>query len=153
MGSWIYARACRRHGDDIVAMLSLETIGYYAESRRARHAPFPLNYLSPWRPDFLAVLGNLRSRELVTQVVGAFEEAGEIRCKGAALPGFLPGVRSSDQWSFWKERYPGVMLTDTAWLRYRHYHRPSDTPEKLDLLRLAHVTAGVAHALDWLAAE
>ncbi|HMI86864.1 MAG TPA: M28 family peptidase [Polyangiaceae bacterium] len=151
MGSWVYARACRRRGDNIVAMLSLETIGYYADSHLAPHAPFPLNYVSPWRSDFLAVFGNLRSRDLVAQVVGAFDEAGEVRCKGVALPGVLPGVRSSDQWSFWKEGYLAAMLTDTAWLRYRHYHRPSDTPEKLDYLRMAQVTAGVTHALDLLA--
>ena len=149
MGSWVYARACRHRNDDIVAMLSLETIGCYAD----RHAPFPLNYAAPWRSDFLAVLGNLKSRELVARVVEAFDEAGEVRCKGAALPGVLPGVRSSDQWSFWKEGYLGVMLTDTAWLRNRHYHRPTDTPEKLDFSRLSLVTLGVEHALHRLAIE
>jgi len=151
MGSWVYARACRRHGDDIAGMLSLETLGYYADSHRPKHAPFPLRHASPWRADFVAVAGNLGSRELVLQVVSAFDEAAEIRCVGAALPGFLPGVRSSDQWSFWKEGYPAIMLTDTAWLRYRHYHRPSDTPDKLDFPRLAKVTSSVAHALDRLA--
>ena len=150
MGSWVHARACRRRGDAIVGMLSLETLGYYADSHRAEHAPFPLNYGSPWRPDFLAVIGNLRSRALVAQVAGAFDEDGEIRCKSVALPGVLPGVRSSDQWSFWKEGYRAAMLTDTAWLRYRHYHRPSDTPEKLDFPRLAQVTSGVTRALDRL---
>ena len=151
MGSWVYARACRRHGDAIAGMLSLETLGYYAESHRPKHAPFPLSHASPWRADFLAVLGNLGSRELVAQVVAAFGETAKIRCVGAALPGFLPGVRSSDQWSFWKEGYPAIMLTDTAWLRYRHYHRPSDTSDKLDFPRLCKVTSSVAHALDRLA--
>ena len=28
MGSLVYARECRRRGDDVVAMLSLETVGY-----------------------------------------------------------------------------------------------------------------------------
>jgi hypothetical protein len=152
MGSWVYARACRRRDDDVVAMLSLETIGCFADSFHAPHGPFPLNYFSPWRQDFLAVLGNLRSRELVDQIVSAFDEAGEIRCKGVALPGVLPGVRSSDQWSFWQEGYRAAMLTDTAWLRNRHYHRPSDTPEKLDFLQLALVVSGVTYALDRLAA-
>ena len=151
MGSWIYARACRRHGDAIAGMLSLETLGYYADSHHPEHAPFPLRHASPWRPDFLAVLGNLSSRELVAQVVSAFEETANIRCVGAALPGILPGVRSSDHWSFWKEGYRAVMLTDTAWLRYRHYHRPSDTPDKLDFRRLTKVISSVAHALDRLA--
>src|SRR5688572_14414921 len=67
MGSWVYARACRRRGDAITAMLSLEMLGCYAEGHRAPHAPFPLNYVSPWRADFLAVVGDLSSRELVAQ--------------------------------------------------------------------------------------
>ncbi len=150
MGSWVYARACRRRGDDIVAMLSLETIGCFGDSHHAPHAPFPLSY-APWHQDFLAVFGNLRSRELVRQIVSAFDEAGEIRCKGVSLPGVLPGVRSSDQWSFWKEGYRAAMLTDTAWLRNRHYHRPTDTPEKLDFLRLALAVSSVNYALDRLA--
>jgi hypothetical protein len=43
------------------------------------------------------------------------------------------------------------MVTDTAWLRYRHYHRPSDTPDKLDFPRLAKVARSVTRALDRLA--
>jgi hypothetical protein len=151
MGSWVYARACRRRCDAVVGMLSLETIGYYAHSRVAEHAPFPLNYVSPWRPDFLAVFGNLSSRHIVAEVVRSFEQQAQVRCKGVVLPGVLPGVRSSDQWSFWKEGYRGVMLTDTAFLRYRHYHRPTDTPDKLDFERLAQVTAGAMDATHRLA--
>jgi Zn-dependent M28 family amino/carboxypeptidase len=151
MGSWVYARACRRRGDAVVGMLSLEMLGCYDDSHRPEHAPFPFNYASPWRADFLAVVGDLASRELVTRIADVFERAGQVRCIGAALPGFLPGVRSSDHWSFWKEGYRAAMLTDTAWLRYRHYHRPSDTPDKLDYGRLGKVTSVVARALDQLA--
>ena len=35
------------------------------------------------------------------------------------------------------------MLTDTAPFRYPHYHKPSDTPDKVDYLRLARITKGV----------
>ena len=35
------------------------------------------------------------------------------------------------------------MVTDTALLRYPHYHRPTDTPDKLDYERLARVTTGL----------
>jgi Zn-dependent M28 family amino/carboxypeptidase len=151
MGSWVYARRCRLEREDIVAMLSLETIGYYADGHRAAQAPFPLDHFSPWRPDFLAVVGNLRSRELVTRVTEALRQDGSFRCGGVSLPGMLPGVKSSDQWSFWKEGYPAVMLTDTAWLRYRHYHRPSDTVDKLDFARLSQVTRAITGAVELLA--
>jgi hypothetical protein len=35
------------------------------------------------------------------------------------------------------------MVTDTAFLRYPHYHLPSDTPDKLDYERLARVVTGL----------
>jgi len=28
------------------------------------------------------------------------------------LPGWLTGIGWSDQWSFWKEDYPAIMITD-----------------------------------------
>lgn len=43
--------------------------------------------------------------------------------------------------------YPAVMVTDTAFYRYPHYHLPSDTPEKLDYERMARVTLGLAAML------
>ena len=45
------------------------------------------------------------------------------------------------------------MITDTAFNRYPHYHRPSDTPEKLDYLRMARVTLGLAALIKELANE
>ncbi len=36
------------------------------------------------------------------------------------------------------------MVTDSANFRYRHYHRPTDTPEKLDFIKLAHVVEGIS---------
>jgi hypothetical protein len=43
------------------------------------------------------------------------------------------------------------MVTDTAIFRYAHYHRPSDTPDKVDLDRLARVTEGLGHVVAALA--
>ena len=49
----------------------------------------------------------------------------------------------SDHWSFWQQGYPGLMVTDTAPFRYRHYHEPTDTPDKVDYDRAARVVAGM----------
>jgi hypothetical protein len=35
------------------------------------------------------------------------------------------------------------MVTDTAIFRYPHYHEPTDTPEKVDVERLARITKGM----------
>ena len=58
----------------------------------------------------------------------------------------MPGVSWSDQLCFWRERYAGVMVTDTAFYRYRYYHTALDTPEKVDCARLARLTEGLAAA-------
>ncbi|TMI15400.1 MAG: M28 family peptidase, partial [Betaproteobacteria bacterium] len=65
----------------------------------------------------------------------------------------IPGVSWSDHWAFRKHGYPAIMVTDTAFYRYPHYHLPSDTPEKLDYERMARVTLGLAAMLRELADE
>ena len=67
--------------------------------------------------------------------------------EAAALPWWVHGVALSDQSSFWRQGYPGVMVTDTAYLRNPHYHTHRDTPETLDYPRFARATLGLAGAL------
>jgi len=45
------------------------------------------------------------------------------------------------------------MVTDTAFYRYRHYHAPTDTPDKLAYPELANVTLGLFRAFAVLASE
>ena len=66
-------------------------------------------------------------------------------------PAIVPGVSWSDQRSFWQAGYPALMVTDTAFYRYPHYHCPTDTPEKLDFASMTRVTAGLAKAVAALA--
>lgn len=47
--------------------------------------------------------------------------------------------------------YAGVMATDTAFYRYPHYHLPSDTPEKIDYLKMQRVALGLADTISALA--
>jgi hypothetical protein len=62
-------------------------------------------------------------------------------------------VAWSDHLSFWRQGYPALMVTDTAFYRYAHYHSPTDTPDQLDYTRLAQVTEGLAAAILLLADE
>jgi hypothetical protein len=39
------------------------------------------------------------------------------------------------------------MVTDTALFRYRHYHEPTDTPDKLDYDRFALVVSGLKNVI------
>jgi len=143
MGSVIYARHCSNRGERIVAMLSLETIGYYSDEKGSQHYPFPFGLFYPSIGNFIAFVGNTASARLVCDVVASFRRHTKYPSEGGALPGFIPGIGFSDQWAFWQEGYPAVMVTDTALFRYPYYHAPGDTPEKVQYDPLARVVAGL----------
>ncbi|HEV8677037.1 MAG TPA: M28 family peptidase [Methylomirabilota bacterium] len=143
MGSWVYAKALRQRGDRVVTMLSLETIGYYSDQPGTQLYPPPLTRFYPSTGNFIAFVGNYRSRAQVREALAAFRRHARFPSEGAAIPNVLPGVGWSDHWAFWQVGYPGVMVTDTAPYRYRWYHTPQDTPEKIDYERMARVVAGL----------
>jgi Peptidase family M28 len=147
MGSVRYAKRSRERGERIVAMLSLESIGYFSSEAKSQHYPPPLGMFYPSRGDFLGFVGNTSSRELVRTTIASFREHGRIASEGAALPALLPGVGWSDQWAFWQEGYPAIMVTDTAPFRNPGYHQASDTPEKLDYERLTRVVEGLERVI------
>jgi len=143
MGSAVYARRCHQRGERIVAMLSLETIGYYSDARHSQHYPFPLGLVYPWQGNFIAFVANTDSADLVRQCIRVFRSEVQFPSEGAALPSGLPGIGSSDHWAFWQEGYSAVMITDTAPFRYPHYHTTQDTPDKIDFDRMARVNEGI----------
>jgi Zn-dependent M28 family amino/carboxypeptidase len=147
MGSRVYANRCRSRKENIVAMLSLETIGYYTDAPNTQNYPPPLSAVYPSQGDFIAFVGNVGSRSLVRRCVRVFREKAAFPSQGAALPSGLQGVGWSDHESFWEAGYDGVMVTDTAPFRYPHYHAGEDTPDKLDYDRCARAVAGVAEVV------
>jgi Peptidase family M28 len=153
MGSRRYARRSRARGENIVAMLSVETVGYYSDREGSQRYPFPLGFFYPARGDFLAFVSNLGSRALMHEAIMAFRRRAEFPSEGVAAPAFIPGVDWSDHASFWEQGYPALMLTDTAPYRYPWYHSAQDTPDKVDYARLARVVRGLRGMLAELAAE
>jgi len=151
MGSLAYAARAAAAGDKIGAMLSLEMLGYYRDEPGSQHYPPPLSWFYPDRGDFIGFVGDIGSRALVRRAIGAFRESASFPSQGVAAPAAIPGVTWSDHWSFRQHHYPAIMVTDTAFYRYPHYHLPSDTAEKLDYLRMARVTLGLAAVIKELA--
>jgi hypothetical protein len=143
MGSLVYAKGCRQRGEKIVAMLSLETIGYYTDERGSQNYPFPFSLFYPSTGNFIGFVGNTLSAGLVRDVVTSFRQHAKFPSEGGALPGAVPGIGFSDQWAFWQEGYQGVMVTDTAPFRYPYYHTREDTPDKVQYDHLARVVAGL----------
>ena len=148
MGSDVYARHVARRKENIIAMYSLETIGYFRDDAGSQHYPPPFSFFYPNQGNFIAFVGNLRSRSLVTRSLSAFRAHATFPSEGIAAPAFIPGVNWSDHRSFWKQGYPAVMITDTALYRYPYYHMPQDTPDKVDYDRMVYVVQGLEKMLE-----
>ena len=153
MGSYQYAKRAHDRGEKIVAMLSLESIGYYDPRPNSQQYPPPLSAIYPSTGDFIAFAGNLKSRALIKRCVASFRRHTDFPVESAALPEIIQEIGWSDQWSFWQFGYPAFMVTDTALFRNPHYHSGSDTPETLDYVRMARVTEGLVGVTLDLASE
>jgi Zn-dependent M28 family amino/carboxypeptidase len=147
MGSLVYAKESRKREENILAMICLETIGYYRNEPKTQKYPFPLSFFYPDTGNFIAAVGNLKSKPLVKTFARSFMEQSDFPVECAAPFGFITGVDWSDHWSFWKMGYQAIMLTDTALFRYPYYHSMHDTHDKLDYESLARVTHGIYSAL------
>lgn len=135
-GSSALAAHARENGWEIEGVVVLESVAYAGDAV-AQTAPAGIPVEVPAAGDFIAVVGNEASRELVQ----GFEEAiGRYGLRLPALsltvPGngeLLPDTRRSDHAPFWDTGYRAIMVTDTTNFRSPHYHQPDDTLETLNL--------------------
>lgn len=143
MGSYDYARLCRRNGDK-VRMMVLEMLGFFKHEENTQHYPFPFSLMYPTTGNFLGFVGNYRSRQLVHDSIRSFRKHARFPSDGVAAPDMFKDIGRSDHWGFWQFGYPAIMITDTANFRNPHYHTALDTIETLDYSSMGRVIAGLA---------
>jgi hypothetical protein len=147
MGSRVYAKRSRQRAENIILMLSLETIGYYSDEPGTQSYVFPLHFFYPSTGNFIALVSNVENGPLVRHLIKSFRQHASFPSEGGALWGWLPGVGWSDHWAFWKEGFPAVMVTDTALFRDPTYHTSNDTPKNIHYEHFARVVLGLQRTL------
>lgn len=150
MGSGWHARALKAEGRAVAGMLSLEMLGVYSDAAGSQRYPAGLGLFYPDRADFIGLVSNLSSRRFLKRLVAGFKTPKGTRHIAASLPEFISDIRRSDHACYWEQGFPAVLVTDTSFLRYPHYHQMTDTPEKLDYERMADVVDGLEAALEAL---
>ena len=148
MGSRVYARKAKAEGERLDGMICLEMVGYTCHEPGCQHYPFPLMFRNyPKTGDYIGIVGNYRSRKFTSAIFKAFQKNEALPAIKLTIPwsGYLlPTVRLSDHASFWDRGYKAVMVTDTAFYRNPHYHRRSDTMDKLDFSFMARLVKSLA---------
>ena len=159
MGSRVHAQSCRKNGDNIQAMICLESLGYYTDKPGSQELPtlygMPEETLAftrsrgidPTIGNYIAVVGDEQSASFLARFDEAFS-----RHPIPTLPLVMPEMRFSDHLCYWDEGYPAIMLTDTALFRNPNYHKHTDTVETLDFQAMASITENLVSAIKKLTA-
>jgi Zn-dependent M28 family amino/carboxypeptidase len=132
-------------------MISLEMLGYKSDAPNSQRLPPVLAGLYPRVGNFIGVVGNSPSRELLELFACGMKTTSELPVETFVAPDngeLIPETRLSDHAPFWDAGYRALMVTDTSFFRNPHYHQPTDTLETIDLPFLTKVTKAVARGME-----
>lgn len=120
----------------VLGMVSLDMIGYYTDEPESQKSPIPPrgNFQPPTVGNFLGLGGILAHRWWSTALLRAMNES-EPKLPTYALdflPIAPPDLLRSDHAPFLAAGQPAVILSTTAEMRYAHYHRPTDTIDRIE---------------------
>ncbi|MBT3783835.1 M28 family peptidase [bacterium] len=146
MGSYVSAKLSQGRNENIIAMISLESLGFYTDEKNSQKYPAPLSMFYPDRGNFVSFVSNRSSRALLKKSISAFRDSRIFPSEGACLPEWIQEIGFSDQWSYWQFGFEAIMVT--AFLRNPYYHTDFDTPEKINYDALARIVVGMVHVLD-----
>lgn len=153
VGSTHYVENLKKRGEKILGMISLEMVGFTGQ--RQDYPPYLDPKYYPNVGDFIAIIGNEGSKELLEKVCRSFKtHIPRLPLESLVVPGKGEGmeeVRLSDHSPFWDEGFPALMVTDTSFLRNPNYHLPSDSMETLDFEFMRKVAIGVYYSIVELA--
>lgn len=144
MGSAWHARSLADDKREVQLMLSLEMIGFYRDEEGSQSYPMSwMELLYPEKGNFIGLVGRLGDFFVTRRAKAIMAGATDIPVFSINAPVFVPGVDFSDHLNYWKEGFPALMITDTAFYRNPNYHRAGDTWETLDYRRMAKVVQSV----------
>jgi hypothetical protein len=153
VGSMHYVKEAKRKGDKIAGMISLEMVGF--TGLKQSYPPYLNPKYYPNVGDFIGIIGNEMSKELLEKVRSSFRiHIHQLPVEYLIVPKNGEGmeeVRLSDHQTFWDNGFQALMVTDTAFLRNPNYHLPSDTKETLDYEFMRKVGIGIYHSIIALA--
>lgn len=150
-GAFRFVQLLKERQENVVGMLSLETMGWFSDKPGSQTYPFPFNLIYSDKGNFLAFVGMPGSRSFLHEVIGHFRQTVTVPTIGGIAPEPIPGIAWSDHKAFADHGIPALMLTDTAPFRYPHYHKLTDTPDKVDTDTLARITSALNKTIRALA--
>jgi Zn-dependent M28 family amino/carboxypeptidase len=155
IGSIDYVSKLKKGGEKVFGMISLEMVGFTGP--RQNYPPYLDPKYYPNAGDFIAIVGNERSKQLLESVRESFKiSVPQLPAEFLSVPGNGEGmeeVKLSDHRSFWDSGFKALLVTDTGFLRNPNYHLASDTKETLNFEFMQQVAAGIFYSVAGLAKQ
>ncbi len=145
MGSMRHAQSVKDLKPGVELMIALEMIGTFSDAPGSQNYPIAgMRNMYSDKGNFIAIVGNLSNFNITRRVKAHIAGATDLPVYSINAPTLIPGIDFSDHLSYWAVGIPALMVTDTAFMRNKHYHLAGDTYNKLDYPRMAKVVQGVA---------
>jgi hypothetical protein len=149
IGSTHYAEKLKQGEEEVLGMISLEMVGFTGPRQNYPPTLNPKYY--PNVGDFIALIGNERSKGLLEKICKSFKtHIPQLPLEFLVVPGKGEGmeeVRLSDHSPFWDQGFSALMVTDTSFLRNPNYHLPSDRVETLNFEFMREVATGIYYSV------
>ena len=153
IGSTHYVEGLKKGREEILGMISLEMVGFTGPKQN--YPPYLDPKYYPNMGDFIAIIGNERSKKLLEKVCQSFKtNSPQLPLEFVIVPGYGEGMeeaRLSDHSTFWDQGVSALMVTDTGFLRNPNYHLSSDRMETLNFEFMHQVATGVFYSVVELA--
>lgn len=148
VGSEAHVQKLLADKQTIAGAIVLDMVGYATSAPNSQRTPVrvPLLFDPPTCGDFLVVCGNFASGWLGNRYeacAAAYVPAAKWFSINRLAAWFEDAMRS-DHSSYWAAGMPAILLSDTAEMRNKNYHQPTDTPATIDFAFLRANTQALA---------
>ncbi len=145
MGSIVHAGSARARDENIIAMYSLEMVGFYSDKPGSQNYPALIKWFYPDTANFIGFIGNISSGILLARSLARFRCYTDFPAEGLWISEkIVPDIRRSDHASFWDQGYPALLITDTSLYRNSNYHTVGDTVDTLNYAKMARLVSGLS---------
>ncbi|MBC7771989.1 MAG: M28 family peptidase [Pyrinomonadaceae bacterium] len=139
----------------VMGMIAMDMLGFYSTEPNSQKSPIPEmeGFKPPEVADFIGMATVFRHRKFSQSLAKAMRATspGLKVVVVDFLPVAIPDILRSDHAPFLALGIPAVIVSDTAEFRSKHYHKPTDTIETLDLVRFTQTVKGLVGAVHELA--
>jgi Zn-dependent M28 family amino/carboxypeptidase len=147
MGSMVYASQCAKRNDKIVLMISLDMLGYGGRFVKQEYPIEDMKERYPAKGNFLSVsaLPSYSGQAFLWKKI--YNSYAKSDIHEFIAPASVDGVNLSDHFSFHKNGFPALLISDTGAFRNENYHTENDTENSINYRFLSENIISIGHTL------